>query len=221
MTGRRRDLRPATPALVAKWPQDPLREAGRHLRGECGRLPRQAPDAALDRGDPYLGECSPMPPEGTREVLSDVNVEMRFARVVGVGLGLFVLTVLGGTAASSSPSLPLLPPPSFQPALDEWLTVTTGPTRHRFTVNPPRAIGIAPQVWAITIRRSDLSALQPYSLGTGLRRLRRSAVLIWRAPSGAAVRRETSDPRAGRSGCEGSTSIAGGRPSQPQTSSSE
>src|SRR2546428_11898786 len=79
---------------------------------------------------------------GTREVLSDVNVEMRFAHVVGVGLSLFVLTALGGTAASSSPSLPLLPPPSFEPALDEWLTVTTGPTRHRFTVNPPRAIGI-------------------------------------------------------------------------------
>src|SRR6266446_8706112 len=69
-------------------------------------------------------------------------------------------------------------------ALDEWLTVTTGPTRHRFTVNPPRAIGIAPQVWAITIRRSDLSALQPYSLGTGLRRLRRSAVLIWASTVG-------------------------------------
>ncbi len=109
---------------------------------------------------------------------------MRFARVVGVGLSLFVLTALGGTAASSSPALPLLPPPSFQPALDEWLTVTTGATRHRFTVNPPRAIGIAPQVWAITIRRSDLSALQPYSLGTGLRRLRRSAVLIWASTVG-------------------------------------
>jgi hypothetical protein len=77
-----------------------------------------------------------------------------------------------------------LPPPSFRPALDEWLTVTTGPTRHRFTANPPRAIGIAPQVWAITIRRSDLSALQPYSLGTGLLRLRRRAVLISASTAG-------------------------------------
>jgi hypothetical protein len=109
---------------------------------------------------------------------------MDFARVVGVGLSILFLTALGGTAASSSPALPPLPPPSFQPALDEWLTVTTGPTRHRFTANPPRAIGIAPQVWAITIRRSDLSALQPYSLGTGLLRLRRSAVLIWATTSG-------------------------------------
>jgi hypothetical protein len=103
---------------------------------------------------------------------------MHLARVVGVGLSLFVLTALGGTAASTTPALPLLPPPSFQPALDQWLTVTTGPTRHRFTSNPPRAIGIAPQVWAITVRHSDLSALQPYSLGTGLLRLRRNAVLI-------------------------------------------
>jgi hypothetical protein len=106
-----------------------------------------------------------------------------FARVLGTGLCVFVVTAIGGTAASG-PGLPLLPPPSFQPALDEWLTVTTGPTRHRFTVNPPRAIGIAPQVWAITIRRSDLSALQPYSLRTGLRRLRRGAVLIWASTGG-------------------------------------
>src|SRR3954447_22437991 len=101
---------------------------------------------------------------------------MRFARVVGAGLCLFVLTAIGGTAAPASPALPLLPAPSFRPALAEWLTVTTGPTRHRFTSNPPRAIGIAPQVWAITVRHSDLSALQPYSLGTGLLRLRRNAV---------------------------------------------
>jgi hypothetical protein len=117
-------------------------------------------------------------PERTREVLGGVNVEMHFARVVGVGLSLFVVTALGGTAASSSPALPLLPPPSFQPAPNEWLTVTTGPTRHRFTANPPRAVGIAPQVWAITVRDSDLSALQPYSPGTGLLRLRPSAALI-------------------------------------------
>jgi hypothetical protein len=30
--------------------------------------------------------------EGTREILSGVNVEMHLARVVGVGLSLFVLT---------------------------------------------------------------------------------------------------------------------------------
>jgi hypothetical protein len=110
---------------------------------------------------------------------------MHLARVVGVGLSLFVLTVLR-TVASSSPALPLLPAPSFQSALDEWLTVTTGPTRHKFTANPPRAIGIAPQVWAITVRHSDLSALQPYSLGTGLLRLRPSAVLIMATTSGQA-----------------------------------
>jgi hypothetical protein len=110
--------------------------------------------------------------------------EVGFARVLGTGLCVFVLTAIGGTGAPSGPGLPLLSPPSFQPALDEWLTVTTGATRHRFTMNPPRAIGIAPQVWAITIRRSDLSALQPYSLGTGLRRLRRSAVLIWASTGG-------------------------------------
>jgi hypothetical protein len=109
---------------------------------------------------------------------------MRLARVLGAGLCLFVLTAIGGTAASSGPALPLLPAPSFQPALDEWLTVTTGPTRHRFTSNPPRAIGIAPQVWAITVSHSDLSALQPYSLGTGLLRLRRNAVLIAAMTSG-------------------------------------
>jgi hypothetical protein len=74
--------------------------------------------------------------------------------------------------------LPLLPAPSFRPALDEWLTVTTGPTRHLYSAQPPRAIGIAPRVWAITVRRSDLGALQPYSLHSGLRRLSRGAVLI-------------------------------------------
>ena len=126
-------------------------------------------------------EC---PLRGTREILSCVNVEMHLARVVRVGLSLLVLTALGGTAASSTPALPLLPPPSFQPARDQWLTVTTGPTRHKFTANPPRAIGIAPQVWAITVRHSDLSALQPYSLGTGLLRLRRNAVLIEATTSG-------------------------------------
>jgi hypothetical protein len=109
---------------------------------------------------------------------------MRSFRVAGAGLCLFVLTAIGGTAAPSSPGLPLLAASSFQPALDEWLTVTTGPTRHKFTANPPRAIGIAPQVWAITIRHSDLSALQPYSLGTGLLRLSRSAVLISATTSG-------------------------------------
>jgi hypothetical protein len=109
---------------------------------------------------------------------------MRFARVVGASLCLLSLTAMGGSVASSSPTLPLLPAPSFRPALDGWLTVTTGPTRHRFTSNLPRAIGIAPQVWAITTHRSDLSALQPYSLGTGLLRLRRNAVLIWATTSG-------------------------------------
>jgi hypothetical protein len=103
---------------------------------------------------------------------------MSFARIIGIGLCLFVVTAIGGTAASSGPALPLLPPPTFRPALNEWLTVTTGPTRHKFTANSPRAIGIAPQIWAITVRHSDLSALQPYSLGTGLLRLRPSAVLI-------------------------------------------
>ena len=98
---------------------------------------------------------------------------MGLARVLGSVLCVFVVSAIGGTAAPSGPGLPLLPAPSFQPALDEWLTVTTGPTRHRFMSNPPRAIGIAPQVWAITVRHSDLSALQPYSLGTGLLRLRR------------------------------------------------
>jgi hypothetical protein len=108
---------------------------------------------------------------------------MRVVRVVGAGLCLFV-TGFGGTAAPSGPALPLLPPPSFRAALDKWLTVTTGPTPHKFTVNPPTEIGIAPQVWAITTLRSDLSALQPYSLGTGLLRLRRNAVLIWASTSG-------------------------------------
>ena len=103
---------------------------------------------------------------------------MRLARIVSAGLCLFVLSTIGGTAASSEPALPLLAPPTFQPALHEWLTVTTGPTRHLYSMHPLRAIGIAPQVWAISTRRSDLSALQPYSLGTGLRRLSRNAVLI-------------------------------------------
>ena len=51
-------------------------------------------------------EC---PLRGTREILSCVNVEMHLARVVGLGLSLLVLTALGGTAASSTPALPLLP----------------------------------------------------------------------------------------------------------------
>jgi hypothetical protein len=103
---------------------------------------------------------------------------MRLARVVGAGLCVFVLTTTGGTGASAERALPLLSPPTFRPALNEWLTVTTGPTRHLYSMRPLRAIGIAPQVWAISTRRSDLSALQPYALGTGLRRLSRNAVLI-------------------------------------------
>jgi hypothetical protein len=103
-------------------------------------------------------------------------------RFLGCGLVLVLATVSG--AASSRPELAMLPPPSFQPALDEWLTVTTGPTRHLYSQHPLRAIGIAPQVWALSVLNSDLSALQPYSLGTGLRRLSPGAVLIWASTIG-------------------------------------
>ena len=113
-----------------------------------------------------------------------VQVDMRVVRVVGAGLCLFALATIGNTSASSRSAIPLLPPPSFRPALNEWLTVTTGPTRHLYSQHPLRAIGIAPQVWALSLRHSDLSALQPYSLGTGLHRLSRGAVLIWASTIG-------------------------------------
>src|SRR5919108_2553419 len=109
---------------------------------------------------------------------------MFVVRVVGAGLSIFVLTTTGGTAAVSDPSLPLLPPPTFRSAGNGWVTVTTGPTRHLYSVRPLRAIGIAPQVWAISVRHSDLSALQPYSLGTGLRQLSRGAAMLTATAAG-------------------------------------
>jgi hypothetical protein len=109
---------------------------------------------------------------------------MRVVRVIGAGLCLFVLATIGDTSASPRSAVPLLAPPTFRPAQTEWLSVTTGPTRHLYTQHPLRAIGIAPQVWALSIPHSDLSALQPYSLGTGLRRLSPNAILIWASTIG-------------------------------------
>ena len=107
---------------------------------------------------------------------------MRPRALVMVSLFLALTTVAG--AGSSRSGLQILPPPSFRPALDEWLTVTTGPTRHLYSQHPLRAIGIAPQVWALSVPKSDLSALQPYSPGTGLRRLSPGAILIWASTIG-------------------------------------
>ncbi len=78
---------------------------------------------------------------------------MGLVRVVGAALFLFVLTAIGVTAAPSHPSLPLLPPPSFRPALNDWLAVTTGPTRHRFTSNLLRLRPSAALITAITFER--------------------------------------------------------------------
>ena len=83
--------------------------------------------------------------------------------VVLVGL----VTAMSAAAADQQPSL--LPPPGIRRS-PAWLTVTTGPTS--------ASQHLPPQVFAIT-SRSDVTALVPFGVFDGLRKLDATSALIW------------------------------------------